>query len=147
MPYARAEDLYEEIVTQIGDGHPDNAKEIASDALRSAFSDKSDDFIKPIVDVPLNFELGGQFGGDHVQVLLDIRTSRSLTEAVALLRRTTVRVEYQENGERVRDRFTNQIPVTDRLVFFFDGSSCFMTMHKHALHNMIVVQVVKRFHP
>ena len=55
MPYARAEDLYEEIVTQIGDGHPDNAKEIALDALTSAFSDKSDDFIKPIVDVALNF--------------------------------------------------------------------------------------------
>lgn len=147
MPYARAEDLYEEIVTQIGDGHPDNAKEIALDALTSAFSDKSDDFIKPIVDVALNFELGGQFGGDRVQVLLDARTSRSLIEAIALLRKTNIKVVYEENGDKIRDRFTNRIPITDRLIFFFDGSSCFLAIHKHHLHNMIVVQVVKRFHP
>lgn len=143
MPYARAKDVYEELVVQIDDGRSDNAREIALDALTSAFSDESDDFIKPIVDVVLNFELGGQFGGDRVQVLLDTRTLLSLNKAISLLRRGESRVDVRVNGDSLHDRSTQRLTITDHLVFFYEESSCYLMMHKHALHDLIVIQVVK----
>ena len=144
MTYASAVELYGEILKQVDDGQPENAIEIALDALKSAYGDKPDDLIRSIVDIGLNFELSGRFGGDRVEVLLDVSTSNSLSDAISLLRKDDIRVEAQTNGDRIRSETTNQVPVTDRLVFFFKGSSCFLTMHKHPRHDLIVIQVVRR---
>ena len=136
MPYARADDLYNEIASQVSGGHFDNAKEIAFDALKSAMGE-GDDFIGPIADITLNFELSGRFGGERVEILLDVRTSNSLNRAIRLLSMPDIRVVIQGKDTQIRDDVTKHVRLVGRQMFFYHGSSCFLTMNQHYRYNII----------